>query len=116
MQWRKTGRAAALTFLPTDPFAPEFQTCPLDFVEPQPGPVTWAVPVARDNVGLAVPPTSSYHPGAVLQAGSHMIEYWAEDFEGNIARCSFVITVGQSQYYLLFGSLSHRPVIYLIEG
>ena len=63
-------------------------------MEPSPGPVTWEIPVARDNVGLAIPPTSSHHPGDKMGPGDYMIEYWAEDFQGNIARCSFVVTVG----------------------
>ncbi|KAK7106962.1 hypothetical protein V1264_014960 [Littorina saxatilis] len=76
-----------------DIYPPEFLTCPSDFTEPAPGPVTWEIPVARDNVGLAIPPTSRRHPGDKMAAGEYMIEYWAEDYQGNIARCSFVVTV-----------------------
>nr|KAG5706900.1 hypothetical protein BaRGS_021406 [Batillaria attramentaria] len=72
---------------------PEFVTCPSDFSQPVPGPVMWQTPVARDNVGVAIPPISRVHPGDHLGPGSHVILYWTEDYQGNIARCIFVVTV-----------------------
>nr|KAG5706901.1 hypothetical protein BaRGS_021407 [Batillaria attramentaria] len=75
---------------------PKFVTCPVDFVQPAPGAVTWQVPIATDNVGLAVEPTSRINPGETMTPGSHVVLYWAEDYQGNIARCTFVVTVGNT--------------------
>ncbi|XP_076466502.1 uncharacterized protein LOC143297862 isoform X2 [Babylonia areolata] len=83
-----------------DPYPPEFLTCPLDMAVPKLGPVEWEVPIARDNVGLARPPTSRRNPGIRLGPGQYVVEYLAEDFQGNKAICKFVITVEKGNGFL----------------
>jgi hypothetical protein len=83
-----------------DPYPPTFLNCPPDFQEPNPGPVSWSEPIARDNVGLAIQATSRSKPGDTFPDGQFLVEYWAEDYQGNIGRCSFVITVGKGLHSL----------------
>ncbi|KAL8575296.1 hypothetical protein ACOMHN_001841 [Nucella lapillus] len=80
-----------------DPYPPTYLTCPDDLVVPRPGPVLWDVPQAKDNVGLAKPPTSARNPGIKLGEGEYAIEYYTEDFHGNKAMCKFLIQVGLSK-------------------
>ncbi|XP_076445104.1 uncharacterized protein LOC143283007 [Babylonia areolata] len=86
---------------------PKFITCPMDVVEAANMPASWPLPVARDNVGLKTAPTSVRHPGQMLPPGEYMIDYWAEDYEGNIASCSFVVTVMSSHHETHPGEHNH---------
>ena len=55
-------------------------------------PVTWVVPTASDNCGVASF-TSNFQPGALFSAGSTSVIYTAVDNCGNVNTLSFTITV-----------------------
>eukprot|EP00899_Mesostigma_viride_P007704 jgi/Mesvir1/16935/Mv15794-RA.1 len=62
------------------------------------GSAWYDVPVA-DNCGVRVEGSTDRDkdPGDVIPFGTHAIEYWVEDFDGNTAMCEFELTVNEIQ-------------------
>jgi len=54
--------------------------------------VTWTAPIATDNCGTPIL-TSNHQPGEIFSAGITTVIYTATDASGNIAKCSFKVTV-----------------------
>lgn len=54
--------------------------------------VTWAVPTATDNVGVAET-ISTHNPGDVFDVGTTDVSYTFRDAAGNEAICSFIVSV-----------------------
>jgi gliding motility-associated-like protein len=82
----------------TDSEAPVMAGCPTDFSIAADAVtcdaiVTWAAPTANDNCAGAIIPTSPDISGATFGLGAHTITYTADDGNGNLNTCSFVVTV-----------------------
>ena len=81
----------------TDQIAPVIFGCPPDqtvtmSADSELVPVEWTEPMATDNSG-SVTLISDYHPGDSFSFGTTTVTYTATDGAGNIAMCSFNITV-----------------------
>ncbi|XP_033096234.1 uncharacterized protein LOC117100567 isoform X3 [Anneissia japonica] len=80
-----------------DPEMPWFINCPMDIESntntglPYAN-VTWQEPIAMDNAG-DVDVVQTADPGDGFDVGTHMVTYTAIDENGNLAECSFFITV-----------------------
>jgi gliding motility-associated-like protein len=82
----------------TDNTAPVFAGCPTDFSVSADAVtcdavVNWTLPTANDNCAGAIIPTSPDAPGTTYALGPHTITYTADDGNGNVSTCSFVVTV-----------------------
>eukprot|EP00667_Euglena_gracilis_P000080 EG_transcript_80 len=55
--------------------------------------VTWVVPTATDNVGLAGPVQGNYLPLTSFPAGLTIVTYSVSDTQGNTATCSFGVFI-----------------------
>ncbi|AYB35054.1 HYR domain-containing protein [Chryseolinea soli] len=92
----------------TDNTAPVFAGCPADFsvsVNPTTcdAVVNWTPPTATDNCAGSIAPTSPDAPGATFALGAHTITYTADDGNGNLNTCSFVVTVTDNTAPVLAG-------------
>ncbi|MFN5224045.1 MAG: beta strand repeat-containing protein, partial [Bacteroidota bacterium] len=85
-----------LTFI--DNTAPAVSSCPSAFTSCNP--VSWVAPVFSDNCSFTV--SSNFQPGATLPLGNNTITYTATDAGGNVATCSFTVTV--VDYTITFNS------------
>lgn len=70
---------------------PVFANCPVNITQCHTS-VTWTPPTATDNCGTATI-TSDYNPGDVFAQGTTTVTYSANDGNGNIATCSFNVTI-----------------------
>ena len=71
--------------------------------------VTWSEPTVTDNSGVIPAITRSHMPGESFPLGTTVVLYSYTDMTGNVATCSFTITIGNSCYYLTGGGfLSFR--------
>jgi len=89
-----SGNTATATTVVTviDNVAPTLINCPANISAAAPGPVTWIPPTASDACGIASI-TSSHKPSDIFAAGTTTVAYTAMDNHGNIATCSFTVTV-----------------------
>jgi hypothetical protein len=55
--------------------------------------VSWTEPTATDNDGLPVTVTRSHQPNSIFAAGPTTVTYRFTDSSGNVAECSFVVSV-----------------------
>ena len=84
-------------YLYTDDEVPSVMTCPSDISTTSDGgstntTVTWPAPTFRDNSGNWTV-SSNYDSPTVLAIGVWTVIYNATDLYGNVAQCSFVVTV-----------------------
>ena len=86
--------------LTVDHSPPEFVPCPADIVRRIPDTdtdteVTWSDPDVTDDSGVVIGPSLSEGPpsGSFLRPGVHTVTYVARDLAGNIATCTFTITI-----------------------
>ncbi|WP_375577704.1 HYR domain-containing protein [Marivirga tractuosa] len=80
-----------------DDFPPVFDTCPTDITvnadENCEAIVTWDEPSVSDNCGSEPDLTSNFNSGSTFPLGTTTVTYTATDESGNIASCSFDVTV-----------------------
>ncbi|XP_022082334.1 uncharacterized protein LOC110974776 isoform X2 [Acanthaster planci] len=55
--------------------------------------VSWVEPTATDNDGQPVSVVKSHEPNSIFNVGSTTVTYTFSDTSGNVAICSFVVTV-----------------------
>jgi hypothetical protein len=82
----------------TDKIKPVISNCPANISLTTTGTTataTWIAPTATDNCGTPTL-TSSHNSGAAFPIGTTTVNYAATDAKGNIATCSFTITVSVS--------------------
>ena len=60
--------------------------------------VHWSVPVASDNVGVAIL-NGSHISGSSFPLGLSVVNYTATDWAGNQAICSFLVVVSEGNYF-----------------
>ena len=96
------GNVAICTFNVTvnDNTAPVISSCPADIVVSLSGVdcdevVNWAVPTAVDNCSL-LSFNSTHNPGETFPAGTTVVSYIATDPAGNVATCTFNVTVNDN--------------------
>jgi len=75
--------------------------CPADItINNTPGlclaPVNWATPAVNDNCGVTSI-VSTHSPGSLFPVGITTVQYTISDDEGNIAECTFNITVEDNE-------------------
>ncbi|MEO6038242.1 MAG: HYR domain-containing protein, partial [Saprospiraceae bacterium] len=110
--------SAACTFTITVPdLVPPVLSCPLDIV----GSVTpdscnalvqWALPQPFDDCDPnQIPAVSDYLSGGLFPMGATVVTYTAEDNAGNVASCTFSVTVTDDQ----FPSLTPCPADILVQ-
>lgn len=100
------GNTATCSFTVTinDNEPPIFTSCPPNIVVSNtPGTcgaaVSWVTPVVTENCpGLVVAQTSGLPSGSVFPIGTTFIVYTATDAAGNVAYCSFSVTVNDNEY------------------
>ena len=92
----KSGGAICCESTDMDAIPPVIAGCPTNITVSLPSgctmPVSWTAPTATDNCG-AVALTSTHNPGAIFSKGTISVTYTATDDYGNIATCSFNVTV-----------------------
>jgi hypothetical protein len=82
-----------------DVIAPVFTNCPTNIVKiPTSAGACWTIdwtpPAATDNCGTpTIELTTGPSNGSCLDAGTYDVAYKATDAQGNVATCTFVITV-----------------------
>ncbi len=99
--------------LPEDTTPPLVTFCPNDIEETaSPGTnsayVTWTEPRATDDSGVTPLFFKNYESGMFFDVGSTLVEYRILDNAGNVATCSFVVTVS-GKLLVLCNSLPPRP-------
>jgi gliding motility-associated-like protein len=80
--------------------------------------VSWTVPSALDNCGVSSY-TSTHDPGDLFPVGSTTVTYTAVDGGGNVATCSFVVTVSDNEAPVVINCPSNivaNTVLGLCEG
>ncbi|HLP12161.1 MAG TPA: DUF2341 domain-containing protein [Flavobacteriales bacterium] len=100
-----SGNATVCAFTVTvvDNQIPVFTSCPLNIaVNNTPGScgavVFWPAPVANDNCGgLVLTQTTGLPSGSSFPIGTTSISYTATDISGNVATCSFTVTVTDNE-------------------
>ncbi|XP_071945838.1 uncharacterized protein [Antedon mediterranea] len=95
-----SGNLALCTFTVTiiDTYAPDIIGCPLSFISPtgvtEPdGVTTWTEPTATDNSGTVPIRSRSHAPGSTFDLGETTVTYTFTDFSGNVASCTFTVTI-----------------------
>ena len=73
--------------------------------------VTWTEPTVTDNSGVTPAITRSHMPGESFPLGTTMVLYSYTDMAGNVATCSFTITIGNSFCYLFL-----QVVVFSLSG
>eukprot|EP00057_Strongylocentrotus_purpuratus_P028698 XP_011683172.1 PREDICTED: uncharacterized protein LOC578978 isoform X16 [Strongylocentrotus purpuratus] len=81
-----------------DDLRPEIISCPINIaVEVEIGvggtAVTWAIPTATDNSGVAPTVVNNFNPGDFFDVGSTVVIYTFTDGGGNDAQCAFNVAV-----------------------
>jgi gliding motility-associated-like protein len=80
-----------------DAIAPVFSNCPADFSVAEGAGcgtnVNWIAPTVTDNCTGTLTVTSDHAPGDFFAAGTTTVTYKATDAAGNVATCSFAVTV-----------------------
>ena len=76
-------------------------------------PVTWAIPTATDNSGVAPTVVTNYNPGDFFDVGSTLVVYTFTDGAGNEVQCAFNIAVtgGMSSFSLLIEDFILNPTL-----
>ncbi|HYC86744.1 MAG TPA: HYR domain-containing protein [Chryseosolibacter sp.] len=78
---------------------PQFAGCPspitLNADEDCFAAATWTPPIASDNCDSPVNVTSTHNPGDEFPVGTTTVKYIATDSAGNVAECSFGVTVNE---------------------
>jgi gliding motility-associated-like protein len=92
---------------------PVFTVCPGNFtVNADPGDcsalIAWAAPAASDNCSAIL--TTTHQPGSTFDVGTSQVQYKATDPSGNMATCSFNITVIDNQLPFIFNIPSNLVV------
>jgi hypothetical protein len=83
----------------TDATAPVFTNCPANIVKTPTAAgacwtVSWTAPTATDNCGVpTITQTTGPTNGSCLTPGTYGVTYKATDAKGNVATCTFIITV-----------------------
>ncbi|MBK6930309.1 MAG: HYR domain-containing protein [Saprospirales bacterium] len=97
------GNTALCTFQITvaDLNPPVLDTCPADLTltalpDSCGAFATWAPPGATDDCTNYISIGSNYTPGAFFPVGATVVEYEASDDGGNVASCSFTVTVTET--------------------
>ncbi|XP_033120310.1 hyalin-like, partial [Anneissia japonica] len=67
--------------------------CPNKVLTDQPDSVNWRIPKPEDNSGLEVTLKASASPDGTWEVGEHSVTYNATDVYGNLATCSFMVSV-----------------------
>jgi gliding motility-associated-like protein len=82
-----------------DTISPAFDKCPVDITVSTSADScgafpTWQLPVASDNCTPGnVPVTFNHQPGQYFKTGTTTVTYMASDLAGNVAFCTFKVTV-----------------------
>ncbi len=76
---------------------PDIEGCPQDItVDLGPGPVkrvSWSEPVGTDSQGSIIVPVRTHFSGSAFTVGETIVEYLYTDVNGNVAICTFTVTV-----------------------
>ena len=100
-EWIATGSGTGLTatcfqnITLDDNQGPSITNCPTNITVTNNSQVSWVLPTATDNCGLASF-TSNYNSGGNFSAGTTTVTYTATDNCGKTATCSFDVTVNQT--------------------
>ncbi|MCG9911082.1 MAG: HYR domain-containing protein [Flavobacteriales bacterium] len=97
----------SFTVTVTENQLPVILDCPTDIVVPNDSSlcgasVTWTPPTATDNCSI-VTLTSNFNPGDFFPVGTSTVTYTATDAAGNIAQCSFTVTVNDVEFPAVTG-------------
>ncbi len=94
------GNTAMCTFqvVVLDTLAPAISSCPTNITVVLPvdscsKTISWAPPTATDNCTATPTLSGSHAPGTTFNTGTHSVIYVASDSSGNVAECSFNVTV-----------------------
>ncbi|XP_041472918.1 hyalin isoform X10 [Lytechinus variegatus] len=87
-----------VTLAETDNVPPVIQNCPSPSVAQAPAgstsaEVSWIVPSATDNSGIAVTVSNNYNPGDTFPVGETVVAYTFTDDAGNQNTCTFSVRV-----------------------
>ncbi|XP_063960800.1 mucin-17-like [Lytechinus pictus] len=87
-----------VTLAETDNVPPVIQNCPSTSVAQAPAgstsaEVSWIVPSATDNSGIAVTVSNNYNPGDAFPVGETVVAYTFTDDAGNQNTCTFSVRV-----------------------
>ena len=61
--------------------------------------VSWTEPTATDDSGIATLLSRSHAPGQFFVVGSTQVTYRFVDGSGNVAECTFTVTVIEGKYF-----------------
>ena len=86
------------SFFFSDEEGPVYQNCPVNATAQTDAgsdmaAVFWTVPVAIDNSGAMVTPSSNSRPGDMFAIGATPVSYVVLDPSNNVARCVFDVIV-----------------------
>ena len=100
-EWIATGSGTGLTatcfqsITLGDSQGPSITNCPSNITATNNSQVSWSLPTATDNCGVASF-TSNHNSGGSFSAGTTTVTYTATDNCGQTATCSFNVTVNQT--------------------
>ncbi|SFT63392.1 gliding motility-associated C-terminal domain-containing protein [Lishizhenia tianjinensis] len=88
----------SFTVTVTDNDVPFFTACPSDIVVNSDlsscsAQATWTAPILNDNCPTSATIVSTHTPGSIFPLGTTTVTYTVTDASGNIATCSFNVTV-----------------------
>jgi gliding motility-associated-like protein len=99
-----SGNVSTSSFTVTviDSEAPVAANCPADIIAAATatacsGTATWTPPTFTDNCSSAVTVTSSHNPGDTFPVGTTTVTYTATDSLGNVATCTFDVTIEDNE-------------------